>query len=115
MKHALVVVEWLDAWQDQENFATAHGIAATHSPMAVETLGWIIQDDALGVSVVNERSTQDGAPVFRGRTFIPRAMVKTVTPYTLTKPRRTRPLPASVSDTPISSASGGGSATSTRT
>lgn len=88
MDKQLVIVSWLDAWQDQENFATAHGITATHGPMPVETMGWLIQDDELGVSVVNEQSVDDGTPVFRGRTFIPRAMVKSVTPYKLTKPRK---------------------------
>lgn len=89
-KRQLVLVAWLDAWQDQDNFATAHGIAATHEPMPVETLGWLIQDDPLGVSVVNEQSTQDGHDVFRGRTFIPRAMIQSVTPFNLTKLRTKR-------------------------
>lgn len=86
----LVLVTWLDAWADQDNFSTAHGITSTHGPMPVETLGWIIQDDDIGISVVNERSTQDGHDVFRGRTFIPRAMVKSVAPFNLTKPRAKR-------------------------
>lgn len=84
----LVLIVWDDAWADQENFSTAHGIASTHGPMPVETLGWVIQDDAVGISVVNERSTQDGHAVFRGRTFVPRAMIKSVTPFNLTKPRK---------------------------
>lgn len=87
-KRQLVVIEWLDAWQDQENFSTAHGILSTHEPMPVQTIGWLIHEDHIGVSVANEQSTQDGHDVFRGRTFIPRAMIKTVTPFNLTKPRR---------------------------
>jgi hypothetical protein len=90
MDRQLVLVKWLDAWQDQENFSTAHGISATHEPMPVETLGWLIEDDDVGVRVVNERSTQDGHDVFRGRTFVPRAMIQSVTPFNLTKPRRPR-------------------------
>jgi hypothetical protein len=86
-KRELVIVEWLDAWQDQDNFATAHGIASTHGPMPIQTIGWLITDDAVGVSVACEQSTQDGQDVFRGRTFVPRAMVKSVTPFNLTKPR----------------------------
>jgi hypothetical protein len=91
MEKQLVIVSWLDAWQDQENFSTAHGIRATHEPMPIDTIGWLIQDDEVGVSVVNEWSTQDGHDVFRGRTFVPRAMVKSVAPYKLTKPRKTSP------------------------
>ena len=98
-KRPFVMVKWLDAWQDQENFATAHGIASTHEPMPVETMGWLIQDDDVGVSVAKERSTQDGHDVFRGRTFVPRGMIKSVTPFNLSKPRR-KPQPAPV-DTPL--------------
>lgn len=89
-KHSIVIVVWEDAWQDQENFTTAHGIKSTHEPMIVETMGHLIQEDDVGVSVANERSTQDGKDVFRGRTFIPRAMVRSVTPFNLTKPRKKR-------------------------
>jgi len=87
MQRKLAVVQWLDAWQDQENFSTAHGIAATHTPLQVETLGWLIQDDEVGISIANEQSNEDGKATFRGRTFIPRGMVKSVTIYKLTKPR----------------------------
>ena len=90
MDKPFVVVTWLDAWQDQENFTTAHGIKATHEPMHVTTMGILIHDDEMGVSIANERSTQDGQDVYRGRTFIPRAMVKSVVPYNLTKPKKPR-------------------------
>lgn len=83
----VVIVLWDDAWQDQENFATAHGILSTHEPMPVETLGELIQDDEVGISVANERSVQDGHTVWRGRTFIPRKMVREVLTFNLTKPR----------------------------
>jgi len=86
-----VIVVWDDAWQDQENFVTAHGIKSTHEPMRVVTMGLLIQDDEVGISVANERSTQDGQDVFRGRSFIPRAMVRSITPYNLTKPKLKRP------------------------
>lgn len=87
-KYQFVSVHWKDAWQDQENFSTAHGIRATHEPMPVETIGWLIVDDDVGISVANERSTQDGVDVFRGRTLVPRAMVVSVTPFNLTKTRK---------------------------
>jgi len=90
MKRQFVIVEWNDAWQDQENFTTAHGIKATHEPMLVKTMGLLIQDDEVGVSIANEHSTQDGQDVFRGRTFVPRAMIKGITPYNLSKPRKPR-------------------------
>lgn len=84
----LVVVVWDDAWQDQDNFATAHGIQQTHTPLAVQTIGWVIQDDEIGISVANERSSEDGHDIFRGRTFVPRAMIRSVTPFNLARPRK---------------------------
>lgn len=86
----LVLVEWLDAWADTDNFATQHGITQTHHAMPVTTLGWLMVDDDAGVSVANERSTENGSDVFRGRTFIPRAMVTKVTPFKMTKPRKVK-------------------------
>lgn len=81
----LVLVEWDDAWQDQDNFATAHGIAQTHQAMKVVTLGWVIVDNEAGISLANEKS-QEEPPGYRGRTFIPRAMVTRVTEVRLVKP-----------------------------
>jgi len=85
----LVVVSWNDAWADTDNFTTLHGIQQTHKPMAVQTIGWILQDDVLGVSLANECSADaSGTETFRGRTFVPRAMIQSVTPFKLTKPRK---------------------------
>lgn len=83
----LVLVIWDDAWQDSDNFATQHGMAQTHHAMPVQTLGWLIADDEQGLSIVNERSSEAGQDVYRGRTFIPRAMVRSVSKFTLTKSR----------------------------
>ncbi len=88
MNRRLVLVTWHDAWQDTDNFASAHGIASTHQPLVVNTLGWIIADDEVGISVVNEHSHEDGTERFRGRTFIPRPMVQKVTEFALSKPRK---------------------------
>lgn len=88
-----VEVTWLDAWMDDSNFTTAHGLAMTHKPMEVKTRGWLLVDDEVGVSVANEESkTADDSTVFRGRTFIPRAMVQTIVAYRLAvvKPRKPR-------------------------
>jgi hypothetical protein len=84
----LVLIVWNDAWQDQDNFASSHGIALSHRPMVVQTLGWLIHDDEAGVSVVNERSMDEGSEVYRGRTFIPRPMIISVTDFKLAVPRK---------------------------
>lgn len=83
----LAIVTWHDAWADQDNFSTAHGLIQTHDPMVVRTLGWIIADDEKGISIVNEKSIEDGVGIYRGRTFIPRAMVQKVEEFRLSKPR----------------------------
>lgn len=90
MPKQLTIVKWDDAWQDQENFATIHGIKQTHEPMLVETMGVLLVDDETGISIANERSTQDGKDVYRGRSFIPRAMIIPggVQTFNLTKPSK---------------------------
>lgn len=106
-----VEVVWLDAWVDDDNFATVHGLSLTHKPLVVKTRGWLLVDDTVGVSVANEESTtEDDGKVYRGRTFIPRAMIQSVTPYKLAgirpkKPRKPRPKPeaAPVETLPTSS------------
>ena len=110
-KRQFVVVEWNDAWQDQENFTTAHGIAATHEPMPVETMGLLIQDDDTGISIANERSPERDQDTYRGRTFIPRLMVKTVTAYKLVKvaPRKPRQKTGIKGPAPVTGLPGGSS------
>lgn len=92
MARPLVVVTWHDAWADTDGFASMHGIQQTHQPMPIQTIGWLLQDDDVGVSLANEQSQDrdDGQEVFRGRTFIPRAMVQTVQPFKMTKPRKAK-------------------------
>ena len=84
-----IEARWLDAWSDTANFATAHGIALTHKPMLVRTRGWLIVDDEEGISMAAEDSLDDGGEmVFRGRTFIPRAMIQSVTVMKFTRPKK---------------------------
>lgn len=88
----LVSCSWKDAWSDEENFQTTHGVALTHGPMIVTTIGWLLKDDEVGVSIANEKSVQDdGEVVYRGRTFIPKEMLISITPFKLAKPRKVKP------------------------
>lgn len=82
----LVLVVWNDAWVDGE--ATAGHAEATlkHKPMVITTMGWLLVDNDVGVQIANEYY-EDG---YRGRTFIPRAMVQSMTPFILAKPRKAR-------------------------
>jgi hypothetical protein len=83
-----VEVFWIDAWQDQENFTTLHGVKSTHEPMLVKTRGWLLVDDDMGISLANEDSQQDGHAVYRGRSFIPRVNVREVKDVVSRKARK---------------------------
>ena len=77
----LVVVVWLDAWQSE----TAVSLESfEHKPERITTIGWLMRDDEHGVQLANEYYGH----TWRGRTFIPRAMVVDVAHYKLTKPRK---------------------------
>jgi hypothetical protein len=78
----LVLVEWDDAWINEVS-VTLEDVGASHKPTTVHTLGWLLREDDVGVSLANEHYDA----TYRGRTFIPRAMVREVTRFTLTKPR----------------------------
>lgn len=88
-KLPLVVVEWDDAWIDGTEPITLTEAHVQHKPKVIVTLGYLLLDNAIGISVAAEYYKDED--VYRGRTFIPRAMVKSVKPYKLTTPRKERP------------------------
>lgn len=84
-KLPLVVVEWNDAWIDGADPVTLADVAASHKPKVIVTLGYVLRDDDIGLSLANEYYEDEST--YRGRTFIPRSMVKKVTTYKLSRPR----------------------------
>lgn len=90
----LVIAVWGDAWGDQDNFTSIHGATITHKAMIVQTLGWLIVDNEEGVKIANERSMDEGGDVYRGITFIPRPMIRSVSQFNLSKPRQKKSEPA---------------------
>lgn len=82
----LVVVEWDDAWIDGNEPITLSEVHVQHKPKVIVTLGYLLLSNAEGISVAAEYYKDED--VYRGRTFIPRALVKSCKPYKLTKPRR---------------------------
>lgn len=72
----LMLVRWNDAHSvSAEDFdADKH-----HKPYVMETIGWIVKRDAAGISLANERCTDEGVTKYRGSTFIPAGMVVRVT------------------------------------
>lgn len=86
-KHVSIVI-WDDAHGTSIRDVTEADLP--HHPLVMKTLGWVLRDDEEGVSIVNEVSFEDGTAYYRGHTFIPRAMVRSVTPFSLGKPRTKR-------------------------
>lgn len=84
--HPLVVVVWDDAWVKGSDPVVMSEVAHEHKPMPITTIGWLLRDDEVGVQVMNE--FYDDA--YRGRTFVPRAMVRSVTHYALATPKAPR-------------------------
>lgn len=85
-KRPLAVVEWNDAWIDGNDPVTLSEVHVEHKPKVIITLGYILRDDDSGISLANEYYEDES--VYRGRTFIPRGMIKSVTHFKLTKPRK---------------------------
>lgn len=68
---------WLDASSPAATDTyDASDLGAVHLPMQIVTKGWLLRDDASGVTLASEWT---GANSFRGLTCIPRAMIVSVT------------------------------------
>lgn len=85
---AFVIVKWEDAWADAVTAVTLKDVGETHKSECIETAGWLLKDDATGISLANEVCADKS---YRGRTFIPKAMIVSVTHHTLAKPRKKKP------------------------
>lgn len=84
-RKTLVVVEWNDAWTSEEAVSDDMAVMV-HKPELVTTIGWVLVDNDEGLQLSNEFY----GTTYRGRTLIPRAMIKSVTPFKLSKPRQSK-------------------------
>ena len=82
VKLPVVIVEWLDAVDWESPIALAE-VGTRHRPEKVLSIGWLLKDDADGVTIGCEYYDE----MFRRTEFIPRVNIKAVTPYHLAKPR----------------------------
>lgn len=48
-----------------------------HKPVVITTVGWVVQDDEVGVSIVGEYI---GERSYRNQTFVPRSLVVSLKP-----------------------------------
>lgn len=81
-----VEVSWDDAWSDMSEFVTLNDALHGHRPSAIRTRGWLLVDNEVGVTLCSDHSPEDDT--YRGRTFIPRVLVKSTT--ILPEPRKPR-------------------------
>lgn len=84
----IVIVVWDDAHGNAHREVTEDELP--HRPIIMKTLGWLLRDDATGVSVANELAYDADSQCYRGHSFIPRGMIRSVTPFNLTSVRRSR-------------------------
>lgn len=80
-----VTVTWQDAWADGVDDTSIEKAHEKHRPIVMETRGWLLKEDDVGVSIFYER-TQDQLS-YRGRTFILRGMIVKIEDFPV---RRTR-------------------------
>lgn len=84
----LHVVVWDDAQTGSIASVSVKDIDTIHRAAVMQTLGWVLRSDEAGISIANERCLDAGDETYRGHTFIPRSLVKSETPFNLTRPRR---------------------------
>lgn len=88
-KQPLVVVIWNDAWTKEDGTTLEDAkFHSVHSPTLVHTIGWVLHEDEGGIQIANEYYDE----TWRGRTYVPRAMIKEIKHYKLTTPRAKKPL-----------------------
>ena len=80
-----VNLRWLDAWSDPVDDVSIEKAKEKHKPLEMETRGWLLVDDETGVSIFCERTADQES--YRGRTFVPRGMVKSIEDF----PKRRKP------------------------
>jgi hypothetical protein len=89
-KVPFVVCIWDDAWADATAGTTLQDAHEKHMPTVMETRGWLVVDTDRGISLFYERCLDKGEEYYRGRTFIPRPLIRSLTPVILTTPRKRR-------------------------
>lgn len=79
----LVILTWKDAHAGgHEQYDLS---SVPHSPLIIQTIGWLLKDDMEGVSIASEM-LEGGA--YRSYTFVPRGMVVNVSPVIKTRKKK---------------------------
>lgn len=89
MDKRLVKVIWLDAHASSTTAYAEHEIP--HSAIEIQTVGWLLRQDDAGISVANEYCAD---ATYRGYTFVPTALIKSVEDVVKPAKKRTKRLVA---------------------
>jgi hypothetical protein len=84
----IVIVVWDDAHGSAHREVTEDDMP--HRPTIMQTVGWLLRHDETGVSIANEYCCDADSTCYRGHTFVPAGMIRSVTPFNLTIPRKPR-------------------------
>ena len=79
-----VIVHWDDAWKDAVGDTTLTSAHEHHKPIECFSHGWVVKDNEERIQLANEYSPNG---TYRHTAFIPRQMIKSVTPFKLTRIR----------------------------
>ncbi len=87
------MVTWNDAWSPVgSDSVNAADVDDVHHGLPIWTVGWLLKDDAAGVTICAEYTDDDD---YRSRSFIPRPLVVSI--HRLARSRKLHEIPA-VSD-----------------
>lgn len=81
------MVTWNDAHGDPMQQVWTSEELQSHKPIVVETIGWLYQEDDIGVTLFQE-VIHDDTLSFRGKTFIPRGMIVSIETLTISRKKK---------------------------
>lgn len=113
MKHMpperFVEVVWIDAYADKPTkaFTVEEVTHADSDNLPVITRGWLLREDAKGVSLAPEAyfNTDDQKWNYRGKTFILKSMIVTMSNFPPIRPRRRQRVSSALDSSPDASPS----------
>lgn len=85
-KPQLVLAVWDDA--QSSGIAPVSPADVPHRASVMQTVGWVLRDDAEGISIANERCMDEGEEYYRGNTFILRVLIRSITPLNVSRRKK---------------------------
>ncbi len=79
---------WKDAWADAVEGTSIKDAADKHKPTVMATRGWLVYEDEEGISLFNERCLDTGEEYYRGRSYILKVNIQSLTALKVLKPRK---------------------------